>query len=107
MIPAGQYRHKATIQSLTETAATGGGATATWATYATIRCAIVQGSGSERVEAAQVEASAGIEVRTRYQSGITTKMRVVWGDRTFEINSVENVNGLGREMRLSCTERPS
>ena len=44
------------------------------------------------------------KIRMRYQAGITHKMRVAWGTRLFEIESVLNVGERNREIVLMCSE---
>ncbi len=44
-------------------------------------------------------------VRMRHRPGVTEKMRVMYGERIFDIQSVINVNERNVEMQLMCLER--
>lgn len=43
-------------------------------------------------------------VAIRYRPGLKAKMRILFGTRTLEINSVINVEELNRELNLVCRE---
>jgi SPP1 family predicted phage head-tail adaptor len=47
-----------------------------------------------------------IRFRIRYRTGITHKMRVMWGSRAYDIQRIEEPDNTGREMGLVCLEVP-
>jgi SPP1 family predicted phage head-tail adaptor len=88
---AGSLRHKITIQSATLAADTmSAGATESWSTYATTWAEIKPLKGMEAVEHKKLGQETMHRIWIRYQSGITTSMRIVFGSRTFEIRGVRN-----------------
>jgi len=82
---AGRLRHKITIQEVTETADGMGGFTETWSEYTTAFASITPMKGMEALEHRKLGHETVHKVWMRYQSGISTKMRVVWGDRTMDM----------------------
>lgn len=62
-------------------------------------------NGRELQAAREQHAEVSHEVMIRYLSGVNPEMRIVYGSRTLEIQSVLNVDERGREMRLLCTEK--
>jgi SPP1 family predicted phage head-tail adaptor len=80
---AGQLRHRVTLQSPTESQTGYGEPTLTWSTVSDIFASVEPLSGRERWNAQQFQSEATHQVRMRYRSGVTSKMRIVWGSRTF------------------------
>jgi len=103
-IKIGQLRHRVTIQRVTETRGTDGSVVQAWSTFANARAEIVPLSGSEDYVAQGLSASVVHRITTRYVTGVVPKMRIVWGDRTFEINSVRNIDERGRWLVMNCVE---
>lgn len=44
-------------------------------------------------------------IRIRYTTGLTEKMRIVFGIRKFDIESIINVEELNRELLIKCIEK--
>lgn len=104
MIRAGQLRHSVTIQRAIETRGADGSTAQTWITYASVFAAIEPVSGREYF-AAQAEGSdVTHRVTIRYIKGLTTKDRVLFGTRTFDIESILNTGELNAELVLMCSE---
>ena len=61
-------------------------------------------SGREIWQAQQVTAKIPVRYRIWYLAGLTTAMRLVDGGRTFNITSIADPDGHGREMVLLCEE---
>ncbi len=101
---AGELRHRITIQQATETPSTSGAITQTWSTVATVWAAIEALSGREAFAAQQVNAQVSSRIRIRYRAGITPKMRIVFGARTFNIESVMDMESRRRELQLLVSE---
>jgi SPP1 family predicted phage head-tail adaptor len=92
------------IQKATEARDTSGGVTKSWATFAQVWAAIDPISGREFLLAKQTNATMSHKVVIRYLDGVVPTMRVSFGGRILNIDSVINTTELNREMVLVCTE---
>jgi SPP1 family predicted phage head-tail adaptor len=102
---AGKLRHRVTIQSVTEGAQDANGEPAeTTATLATRWASIEPLGGSEQYRSHEVHPEVTHAVRMRYLAGVTPKMRIVFGSRTFEIESVIVADESNREIVCACKE---
>lgn len=104
---AGKLRHKLVIQSRTEAPDSIGHMVSTWSEFATVYGSVEPLIGREYLAAQQVQSEVSHKLRIRWLNGATTKMRVLFGSRVFDINSVLNVEERGREMLLMCKEAVS
>ena len=101
----GKLRRRITIQQPTLAQNATGEMTPTWTSFAAnLPAEIVPSNGKEVIQADQINAQQPILVRIRYLSGLLPKMRLVYGARTFEIQSVANIEERNREMELTCLE---
>lgn len=103
----GPLRHRVKIQQRTESpSATTGALTPTWAdiTDPDMWAAIEPLKGREYHEARARNSEVDTRIRTRHRTGINAKMRVAFGSRTFDIQSVINVDERNRELHLMCKE---
>lgn len=82
---AGNLRHTISIQEQVETADGIGGYTLVWQTLFETRAAIWPLSSNEQLDAMKLESTATNRIRIRYRSGITSKNRVLFGTRVFNI----------------------
>jgi SPP1 family predicted phage head-tail adaptor len=104
MISAQSLRHKLTIQSTTQTQASDGSVIDTWGTFATAWGEVKPLSGREYFSAQAEGSSVSHKIKIRYIAGITTKMRVLWGARVFDIEAALNSDEGNRELILMCVE---
>lgn len=102
---AGKLRHKIIIQSLTETQDGFGEGIKSPSTFATRRASIKNLRGGEKFTAQQVNSDAQVLFTIRYLSGVTTKMRVSYSGRVFDILYVDNGAERDTETRLECREQ--
>ena len=103
--PAGMLRHSLTVESLTVARVTGGTGTHTWTPDPIARGASIrQLSGREQLEANQLQADVTHEVKMRYYRGLTPTHRLTWGQRVFNIVSVDNVEEANVNHKLRCME---
>ena len=102
---AGALRNRITIQEKSVTRDSYGAETITWATHATAWASVEPLSGREFLESRQIQAEGMTRITLRYQAGIVPEMRVLFGTRTFNIQSVIHVEERGREIQLMCTEQ--
>ena len=101
---AGPLRHRITIEAPVETQTTDGSIVTTWQAFATVWASIEPLIGREYFAQQREQAAVSHRIRMRCQSGITHKMRIAWGTRIFEIESVLNVGERNREIVLMCQE---
>lgn len=79
----------------------------TWSTFATVYGSIRALGGQERTAniAQQVQATVTHEVRMRYgAAAVTPKMRIVYGAKTLDVESVADPDGRQRELQVLCRE---
>lgn len=97
-------RHRLTIQTATSTRDGFGQPIQTWANTGTIRASIKQLSGTELVNAKQVDGEVTHVLGARYQSGLTIENRLVFDGRTFGILNVNDVEERHRDLEILCKE---
>lgn len=68
---------------------------------------ITQLSGNEAVLGLQVNAEATHQINIRYRPDVKPEMRVKFGNRVFDINSVDNVEERNWELDMVATELTS
>jgi len=86
----GQLKHSITIQEQNDVSDGMGGSTTTWTDLFDTRAAIWPTSSKERLDAMKLELQITHKIRMRYRSGITSKHRIKFGTRTFNIISLIN-----------------
>jgi SPP1 family predicted phage head-tail adaptor len=105
-VRAGQLRNEAKIQSNAPTRDASGGEVDAWADYvAAWWCELEQVSGGQVFRGQGVHGQATHVAIGRYESGVTSEMRVTLGARIFDILNAQNVRNRGRELRLELKER--
>lgn len=101
---AGALRNKITIEYIAVGKDTVGQENGTWTTLKTAWAHIKPLTGKEYQSGQTINAEVTHEVRMRYYSGITPKMRVKHGTRYFDILYVLNIEERNRELLLKCKE---
>ncbi|MFZ3172073.1 MAG: phage head closure protein [Carboxydocellales bacterium] len=101
---AGELNRRITIQQPVETPDSEGVTTTTWGTFTTAWAAVEPLSGREFFNAQQFNSELTTRFRIRYQSGITTKMRVLFEARVFDILSVIPLKSAKKEIHLMTKE---
>lgn len=102
---AGDLRKRVTIEQPAESQNGVGEMTQTWSTFAVLWASIEPLVGSEKLQAAQINANADAKITVRYYAGITPKMRIRFLARMFQIVSVQNVDERNRVIDLVCVEQ--
>ena len=102
---AGSLRKRITIQKKSVAKNSYGEEVITWVTHCQAWAQIEPLSGREFLEARQIQAEGMVRFTLRYQDGIVPEMRVLFGTRTFNIQSVIHVEERGREIQLMCVEQ--
>ncbi|MFT7880709.1 MAG: phage head closure protein [Sulfurimonas sp.] len=100
----GRLRHIGVVESYTESVNGFGEPTRSWAEFCKVWCDIKPLHGNEKYVSAEKHATATHQVIIRYRRGINPKMRLIARGRTFEIESVLNVNEQDKMMQLIVKE---
>ena len=100
----GDLRHRVQIQNKTVQTDELQQQSDVWLAYANVWASVRPVKGREYFAARQENAEVTAVVTMRYLSGITPDMRIVFGDRVFEIVSVINVDERNRVLELMCKE---
>jgi SPP1 family predicted phage head-tail adaptor len=100
----GKLRHRITIQQPSETKDEYKRPTTDWVDFATVWAAVEPLRGREYLLAQNTNTELSVRVRIRYLRGVTPGMRVKYGERFFDIQSVIDVDERHREMHLMCVE---
>lgn len=104
--PAGILRHSLVVEALTTTRQPDGTSKETWTPDPVARSAFIkQLDGQERFESHQMQAEATHKVKMRYYAGLTPTHRLIFGERTFNIVEVNNVEEVNVNHELRCREK--
>lgn len=98
ILPIGKLDRRITIQSLTQTQGQFGELIDTWTDVATVWANVYFGGGREFEQARQINAEIEVQFQVRYRAGISTTMRISYGEKTYDIVRVDEV---GRRERLN------
>ena len=101
---AGRMRHKIVIETNTQARTSTGSLTDSWATHATVRCNVEPLSSREYFAADSVNTANQTKFQIRNLSTVTTKMRILWGSRYFDIQSIIVPREIKHEMLLVGVE---
>lgn len=94
-----------TIEDLSLVANDSGGQVETWSTFATVWASLKPKLVKEVNFAQRIEPRVDHEIVIRYRSGLTTKMRVKFGSRYFEIKAIVNEEERNEWIKILATER--
>lgn len=103
-VKAGARDRRIVIQTLTETTTDGGEITEAATTFATVWAEIMPLSGRELWIAQQSQATTTHKITMIYRPGITPKMRAIYNGRTFNFDSVVNLDEANRYIMITATE---
>lgn len=81
----GRLDRRIIIQVKTESVATNGQRTLTWATHLTVWSNPVQKDGLERTDDNNRTTNRMVNFRTRYNSTITNEMRILWDSEYYKV----------------------
>ncbi len=101
---AGKLRHWITIQTRTDTMDSYGEPIPAWTIFDQVWASIEPITGREYFASKETRSQSTHRIRIRYRSGITTKMRISWDSRLFDIESILNTEERDRELVLMCVE---
>tara|TARA_R100001510_G_C7613590_1_gene176395 strand:- start:120 stop:449 length:330 start_codon:yes stop_codon:yes gene_type:complete len=100
----GKMRYKAELQSPTATTDAGGGSAITWTRLTDLYCNIKPVRADEKYRQGQVQDSVSHDVYIRHRDDISTKYRLVYGSRNFNIKGILNIDERDRYLLLKCQE---
>lgn len=101
---AGYLRHRCWIKEATHTADGFGGITTTWGTVTVCWGALEPLKGREWIASGMENSEISGVFRMRYYSGIRPNMRVYYGSRVFDIQSVIDPSERHKELELRVKE---
>lgn len=105
MIEAGELTKKITIQSFTATDGPDGAPIKDWTNLATVWAKVEMLQGKELYLAQQNHPEMTARIKIRYRTGITSKMRVLYGTRIFYVDGEPiNVEEGNWGLYLMCKE---
>lgn len=101
----GRLRHNIKIQKPTLAPDAISGNEVIWEDFLPkVRASIAPYQGREYFQAQQVQSEASTRILIRYVSGINTSMRIIYGERVFDIISIIDPKEQHRELQLMCKE---
>ena len=107
-IVAGDRSERVTIQQPVAIADAYLGQSVTWTTVATVWAAVmITTTQPEQLAGLQVQALVSYSVTVPYSAtlaGVDPSWRLVWGDKTLQIQAVEDVETQHRYWRFACRE---
>lgn len=102
---AGELRHRITfVREETTGRDASGGLIKGDKIHARTWASIEQLSGTELVHAQQKKPNSTHQITTRYVANITSDMRILFGDRTFNIEGIDNIDERNIELVILCRE---
>ena len=103
--PIGSMRHRMIVQYIKDEPQNSIGETEpTWSELARIKASLDPSGGRETFAAQQMNATVTHVIRCRYFSGLTPKMRILFGERVFNIEVVKNANERNRFYEILAWE---
>ena len=106
MIPAGKMRFQVTIERPSEARDSYGRSVDEWEFVCKSWAAIVPLSGTEAEDARQYVATATTMIKLRYRRKfkLTTKHRIVFRGRGYQIGYIKNIDELNTTVEVLCSE---
>lgn len=101
---AGAMRHSIEIQQRTNVRGESGSPILQWVLFAKVRASAEPLLGKEYFASQQREAKVQTRFRIRYLAGVLPKMRIVWDNKWYDIESAVAVNGIKHEMVVMASE---
>lgn len=101
---AGQLRHRITIEEVTETQSSTGEVQESWSTFAERWAEMIGISGDERFAGEQFHGEVDHAFRIRHLDGVTTKMRINYDSRIFDIKARFDPTGKAEELMMLTEE---
>ena len=101
----GEFRNRVALQTLGGSLAAGGGRSTTWSTADTVWGKVEHLTGNEGLFGDQIRATSNYRFTIRYYSSLTTKYRLYFRSKAFEIISIKiKDEGKQRYQEIMATE---
>lgn len=100
----GKMRHRVTIEQPVELKDSMGGTTKTWIAFHRCWADVRELSGNELTKIEQIQSKVTAKAYIRYRSHITSSMRLIHGDKTYQIEAVINKDGKKHMLELQLYE---
>ena len=100
----GRLRHRIVIEESIAGRDSFGAEVSEWIQFAKVWADVSPVSGREFASFKQINAEITTNITIRYIAGITTEMKILFGDRVFEIDSVINPEEKNISLLLMCKE---
>jgi SPP1 family predicted phage head-tail adaptor len=101
---AGELRQRITLERPTITRDTSGAEIQTWGTFATVWASKKHKTSREFYAAQKVNAEITDLFTIRYRAGVTTRMRVSFDGKDYDILGADDPDGRRRELQVLCRE---
>lgn len=101
---AGRLINKIVIESVTETRSSTGAVTRTWATFATVWASKREPRGREFFAGGAQQAETTVVFAIRWLAGVTTKMRITFDGKVYDIKAITDPDDRRTELHLACVE---
>lgn len=98
------FRHRVEVQAVSTTSDGQGGVSESWDTIKTVWASIKPVRAYEKFQAMQLETPITHKITMRFQDGITTAKRLLYGTRIFHIVEVINIDDANVYLNLTCKE---
>ncbi len=103
-INAGDFNKRITLQIKTVTRGNYGVETIVWSDVATIWAKVESLRGREYFEAQQIQNENYVRITIRFRKNITPELRVKYGSKYLDIQSVINIDEANNHIELMCIE---
>lgn len=101
---SGNLKNKVAFETYAETQNDFGEVIKGYSDFKTVYASIVPLSGKEYFSAQQINAEISHKIECRYFAGVLPTMRIVYGTRIFNIESVINIREANKTLQIMCTE---
>jgi len=101
---AGKLDQRITIQAKQATQSSYGEETVTWTDVATVWAQVSPLAGREYLLGRAMEEQNDIRVRIRFIPNLTPSMRILHGNKVYDIQAVQNIDSANKELVLMCKE---
>ena len=102
-VPIGRLRHRIVLQRFEETKDASGAWVEAWVNVATVWASVEPLRGQEYFAAQSLQVSqTTVRIRIRYRPGVDAAMRVLYGGKTYVVDSVIEPLMRHGELQLMC-----
>jgi len=101
---AAKLRNFITIEQVTETRTSTGAFTRVWTTFAQVWAEKMENKGDEFFSADAQHSKTVVNFVIRKIAGVTTKMRISYQGRVYDIKDITDHTGRRRELEITCVE---